>query len=121
MTNYAPIGEYHLRVFLRENLSCLYKLYPIKTIYHILYECRRYNKYWNLSRSMLSHLVTFLKFNPGAFSFHKAITVKFTNSGLSFSLFYFHFYFYSVLFFYSLFLEQLGLGLIGHAVTSVTT
>ena len=31
-----------------------------------------------------------------------------------------HFYFYSVLFFYFLFLEQLGLGLIGHAITSVT-
>ena len=31
-----------------------------------------------------------------------------------------HFYFYSILFFYFLFLEQLGLGLIGHTVTSVT-
>ena len=34
---------------------------------------------------------------------------------------FFHFYFHSVLLFYFLFLEQLGLGLIGHAVTSVTT
>ena len=40
---------------------------------------------------------------------------------LVFLYFTFHFYFHSVLFFYSLFLEQLGLGLIGHAVTSVTT
>jgi len=31
-----------------------------------------------------------------------------------------HFYFILDLFFYFLFLEQLGLGLIGHAVTSVT-
>jgi len=31
-----------------------------------------------------------------------------------------HFYFYFVLFFYFLFLEQQGLGQIGHAVTSVT-
>ena len=31
-----------------------------------------------------------------------------------------HFYFHSVLFFYFLFLEQLGLGLISHAITSVT-
>ena len=37
-------------------------------------------------------------------------------------LFYFslHFYFIFDLFFYFLFLEQLGLGLIGHTVTSVT-
>ena len=40
---------------------------------------------------------------------------------LVFLYFTFHFYFYSVLFFYFLFLEQLGLGLISHAVTSVTT
>ena len=33
----------------------------------------------------------------------------------------FHFYFHSVLFLYFPFLGQLGLGLIGHAVTSVTT
>ena len=32
----------------------------------------------------------------------------------------FHFYFLFDLFSYFLFLEQLGLGLIGHAVTSVT-
>jgi len=41
--------------------------------------------------------------------------VKIEESGLD--LFYFSF----DLFFYFLFLEQLGLGLIGHAVTSVTT
>jgi len=35
--------------------------------------------------------------------------------------FIFHFYFHSVLLFYFLFLEQLGLGLISHAVTLVTT
>ena len=46
--------------------------------------------------------------------------VKFTNSGLSFSLFYFSFSF--SFYFIFLFLEQLGLGLevIGHTVTSVT-
>jgi len=46
--------------------------------------------------------------------------VKFTNSRLSFSLFYFLFYFIFDLFLYFLFLEQLGLGLISHAVISVT-
>ena len=40
---------------------------------------------------------------------------------LVFLYFTFHFYFHSVSFFYFLFLEQLGLGLISHAVTSVTT
>ena len=48
-------------------------------------------------------------------------TVKFTNSGLSFSISLFIFIF--ILFYFSifLFLEQLGLGFISHAVTSVTT
>ena len=50
------------------------------------------------------------------------VPVKFTNSRLSFfSILLFIFIFHSILFFYFLFLEQLGLGLIGHAVTSVTT
>ena len=40
---------------------------------------------------------------------------------LVFLYFTFYFYFHSVLFFYFLFLEQLGLVLIGHTVTSVTT
>ena len=40
--------------------------------------------------------------------------------GFLYFIFYFYFYFYFDLFFYFLFLEQLGLGLISHAVTSVT-
>ena len=40
---------------------------------------------------------------------------------LVFLYFTFHFYFHSMLFFYFLFLEQLGLGWIGHAITLVTT
>ena len=49
-------------------------------------------------------------------------SIKFTNGRLSFSLFYF-FIFIFILFYFSifLFLEQLGLGLIDHAVTLVTT
>ena len=49
----------------------------------------------------------------------KTRIVKFTNDGLSPSLFYFSFLFSFCFTF--LFLEQLGLGLISHAVTSVTT
>jgi len=66
LTNHTPIGEYCLRFFLKENFSCLYRIYPIETRCHIFYECWRYNKYWNLSRSTLSYLL--------AFSFHKFIT-----------------------------------------------
>ena len=41
--------------------------------------------------------------------------------GLDLFYSFFHFYFIFDLFFNFLFLEQLGLGWIGHAVTSVTT
>ena len=74
ITNHAPIGEYHLRFFPRENFSCPCRYYPIKTRHHILHDCRRFNKYWNPLRHTLSHLVAFLEFNPGAFSFHEGIT-----------------------------------------------
>jgi len=47
--------------------------------------------------------------------------VKIEESGLDLFYFSFHFsIFFLILFLYFLFLEQLGLGLIGHAVTSVT-
>ena len=45
ITNYAPIGEYHLRSF-----NCLYRSYPI------------------------NQLVAFLEFNTSTFSFYKDIT-----------------------------------------------
>jgi len=47
--------------------------------------------------------------------------VKIEESGFDLLYFSFHFYFIFNLFFHFLFLEQLGLGLIGHTVTSVTT
>ena len=47
--------------------------------------------------------------------------VKIEESELDLFYFSFHFYFIFDLFFYFSFLEQLGLGLISHAVTSVTT
>ena len=31
ITNYAPISEYRLRFFFREEFSCLYRLYPIES------------------------------------------------------------------------------------------
>ena len=48
------------------------------------------------------------------------IIVKIKESGLDLFYFSFHFYFLFNLFLYFLFLKQLGLGLIGHAITSVT-
>ena len=69
ITNHAPIEEYQLRFFPREEFSCLCRVYPIKTRCHILYDCRRFNKYWNPRRDTISHFVSFLEFNPNTFSF----------------------------------------------------
>jgi len=74
ITNHTPIGEYCLRFFPRESFECPCGNYPIESRHHILHECRRYNKYWNHNRDSLKNFVTFLKFNPGAFSFHEGIT-----------------------------------------------
>jgi len=69
ITNYAPIGEYRLRFFPREDFSCPCGSYPIETRRHILHECRRFNEYWNLRRDLISHFILFLEFNPSAFAF----------------------------------------------------
>ena len=47
ITNHAPIGEYRLRFFPREEFKCLCSLYPIELYRHILHNCRRFNGYWN--------------------------------------------------------------------------
>ena len=49
-----------------------------------------------------------------------ALSIKIVDDGLNF-YFHFLFYFYFYFSFLFLFLEQLGLGVISHAVTSVTT
>ena len=74
ITNYVLIGKYQLRFFPRELFECPYESYPIESRYHILHNCRRYNKYWNSNRKLLKNFVTFLEFIPEAFSFHKEIT-----------------------------------------------
>ena len=43
--NHAPIEEYWLRFFPNKEFSCLCSLYYIELRQHILYECRRFNKY----------------------------------------------------------------------------
>jgi len=39
IVNHAPIGEYHLRFFPREEFKCLCSLYPIESRRHIPHEC----------------------------------------------------------------------------------
>jgi len=45
ITNHAPIGEYRLRFFPREEFKCPCSRYPIESRHHILHECGRFNGY----------------------------------------------------------------------------
>ena len=71
IVNHAPIREYCLHFFPREDFSCLCRCYPIESRQHILHNCRRFNNYWNLRRDIISHFMLFLKLNNNAFSFRK--------------------------------------------------
>ena len=74
IVNHAPIGEYCLRFFPQEEFKCPCGTYPIETRQHILHECKRYNKYWNLRRDMIGHFTLFLVYNSNAFLFSESIT-----------------------------------------------
>ena len=67
--NHAPISKYCLRFFSREDILCPCGSYPIKTRYHILYKCKRFNEYWNSRRDTIAHFTLFLQFNSSAFFF----------------------------------------------------
>jgi len=69
ITNYAPIREYHLCFFPKEEFSYLCGLYPIEIRQHILYKCRRFNEYWNPQRDSIAHFIQFLERNPRVFAF----------------------------------------------------
>ena len=69
ITNHAPIGDYRLQFFPGMDFTCPCNNYPIETRRHILYECQRYNWYWNPRRDTLNHFVMFLTANPNAFAF----------------------------------------------------
>jgi len=73
ITSHALIGKYRLRFFPREEFKCSYGFYPIESRHHILHECNRFNRYWNLRRDSLSHFVMFLVFNPSTFSFSNSL------------------------------------------------
>ena len=104
ITNHAPIGEFRLRFFLREEFKYPCNQYSIETRHYILHECGRFNGYWNPRRDSLSHLIMFLVFNPSAFSFSNSLVYTsfsflflfifcFLLSFLSFFSFCFQFYF----------------------------
>ena len=83
ITNHAPIDKYRLRFFPREESSCPYGLYLIESRHHILYECKRFNKYWNLRWDLISHFVKFLECNPEAFVFQNLTNFLATSRPLS--------------------------------------
>jgi len=68
ITNYTPIGEYRLRFFPKKDFKCPCGVYSIESRRHILYNCERFNSYWNPRRDTLSHFVMFLKANPNTFA-----------------------------------------------------
>ena len=67
--NHAPISKYRLRFFPREEFKCPCGLYPIESRHYILYECGRFNDYWNPRRNSLSHFIMLLETNLSAFTF----------------------------------------------------
>ena len=69
IVNHTPIGKYRLKLFPREDFSCPYGLYPIESQQHILYNCKRFNNYWNLRRDFIAHFTLFLELKNKAFFF----------------------------------------------------
>jgi len=76
ITNHAPIGEYRLRFFSREEFKCLCGSYPIKSRHYILHEYGRFNRYWNPRRDSLGHFIMFLVANLSAFTFTDNISLS---------------------------------------------
>ena len=76
ITNHAPIGEYRLRFFLREEFKCLCRSYPVKSRHHILHKYGEFNRYWNLRRDSLGYFVMFLITNLSVFAFTDNIPIS---------------------------------------------
>ena len=74
ITNHVPTGEYRLRFFLNKEFRYSCSQYPIESRHHILYECKRFNKYWNPRRDSVAHFVMFLEWNPNVFVFSNDIS-----------------------------------------------
>ena len=97
IVNHTPIGEYWLRFFPKEDFKCLYREYCIEMRQYILYDCKRYNEYWNSRRDTIGHFMLFLEFNSNAFAFGESITWLLLYLVISFSLFSLFYFF--ILFF----------------------
>jgi len=80
--NHTSIGKYRLRFFPKKNFSYSCSLYSIESWRHILYDCRRFNNYWNLRRDSIGHFTLFLEFNSRAFSFKKDFIILFISTSL---------------------------------------
>ena len=76
IVNHAPIGEYQLKYFPKEEFTCLCGIYPIESRHHILHKCKRFNNYWNPRRNSIGHFSQFLIFNNKAFSFEDSIALS---------------------------------------------
>ena len=74
ITNHAPIGEYQLCFFPREEFSCPCGLNPIEMRCHILHKYRRFNEYQNPRRDSIAYFILFLELNPCVFAFPTHIT-----------------------------------------------
>jgi len=71
--NHTLISKYQLIFFSHEDFKCPYSTYSIEVRCHILYECKRYNNYWNLRRDTIGHFILFLMYNSNTFLFGESI------------------------------------------------
>ena len=74
IVNHVLIREYRLRFFPRKDIMCPCDKYPIETRHYILYDCKKFNNYWNPRKNSIVHFILFLKFNSNAFSFTESFT-----------------------------------------------
>ena len=97
-------------------------LYTLKERYYQKYSIKYiYNTSQILKLSLILHTFSITGLVASLFLIYRSLVSSLQTVDLVFSLFYFSFLFSFHFIFYFLFLEQPGLGLIGHAVTSVTT
>jgi len=73
IVNHAPIREYWLRFFPREEFAYPCGVYLIELRHHILHKYKRFNNYWNLRRDSIVYFSQFLIFNSKTFSFKDSI------------------------------------------------
>ena len=88
IVNYTLIREYQLRFFPKEYFKCLYRKYPIEMRWHILFDCKRYNKYQNPRRDTIGYFTLFLEFNNNTFAFGESITWSLLCFAISFTFSY---------------------------------